>query len=139
MLLAEGDAKATYVRLEAQARGEFEILARKAEGLRKLVEGCGGADKAFQLMMLEHLDHLADSSAKAIANIKFDKVVVWDGGASNGGKNATAGFLQGLAGSLPPMLQMMRDIGGIAVFLASDAAAFITGATIPVNGGALIR
>ena len=66
------------------------------------------------MLMLEHLDNLADASAKAISNIKFDKIVVWDGGGgSNGGKNATAGFLQGLAGSLPPLLQMMRDIGGI--------------------------
>ena len=30
--------------------------------------------------MLEHLDALAEASAKAISNIKFDKVVVWEGG-----------------------------------------------------------
>jgi flotillin len=63
--------------------------------------------------MLEHLPQMAETAAKAIANVKFDKVVVWDGGAGSNGKNATAGFLQGLAGSLPPMLQMMRDIGGV--------------------------
>jgi flotillin len=56
---------------------------------------------------------MAETAAKAIANVKFDKVVVWDGGKGGNGKNATAGFLQGLAGSLPPMLQMMRDIGGV--------------------------
>ena len=32
-----------------------------------------------------------------------------------------------------------RDIGGIAVFLASDAAAFITGQTIVADGGVTIR
>ena len=56
---------------------------------------------------------MAETAAKAIANVKFDKVVVWDGGPGKDGKSATAGFLQGLAGSLPPMLQMMRDIGGV--------------------------
>ena len=32
-----------------------------------------------------------------------------------------------------------EEISGAVVFLVSDAASFITGATIPVNGGALIR
>ncbi|MGB3967112.1 MAG: SPFH domain-containing protein, partial [Planctomycetota bacterium] len=112
-LRANADAAATFARLEAQARGEYEILAKKAEGLQRLVQGCGGASQAFQLLMLEHLPHMAEVAAKAIANVKFDKVVVWDGGAGPGGKNATASFLQGLAGSLPPVMQMMKDIGGV--------------------------
>ena len=41
------------------------------------------------------------TAAQAISHIKFDKVVVWDGGAGNGGKNATAGFLHGLRTSKP--------------------------------------
>ena len=112
-LRANAEAGATFARLEAQARGEYEILAKKAEGLQRLVEGCGGAQHAFQLLMLEHLPHLAEVAAKAIANVKFDKVVVWDGGPGANGKHATANFLQGLAGSLPPLLQMMKDIGGV--------------------------
>jgi flotillin len=64
--------------------------------------------------MLEHLDHLADASAKAISNIKFDKVVVWENGSGNG-SGATANFLQSFARSLPPMLQTMRDIGGVEI------------------------
>jgi flotillin len=112
-LRAQAEAAALFARLEAQARGEYEILAKKAEGLQRLVEGCGGAQQAFQLLMLEHLPQMAETAAKAIANVKFDKVVVWDGGNGANGKNATAGFLQGLAGSLPPLLQMMRDIGGV--------------------------
>ena len=59
--------------------------------------------------MLEQLDHLSETAAKAISNIKFDKVVVWDG--QNG--KATSGFLQNLGRSLPPMLGMMKDVGGI--------------------------
>ena len=34
--------------------------------------------------MLEHFDNLVEASAKAISNIKFDKVVVWEGGGQNG-------------------------------------------------------
>jgi flotillin len=64
--------------------------------------------------MLEHLDALADSSAKAISNIKFDKVVVWEGGGADGPAN-TAGFLRNMARVMPPMLQVMKDVGGVEV------------------------
>jgi flotillin len=113
-LEAAGEAAAIYAKLEAEARGHYEILAKKGEGLKMIVEACGGAQQAFQLMMLEHLDTLAESSAKAISNIKFDKVVVWENGGSNGRSN-TADFLHKMAGTLPPMLNVMRDIGGIDV------------------------
>ncbi len=113
-LEAEGEAAAIYAKLEAEARGQYEILAKKGEGLKQIVEACGGAKEAFQLMMLEHLDTLAESSAKAISNIKFDKVVVWENGGQNGRSN-TADFLHKMSGTLPPMLQVMRDIGGIEI------------------------
>ena len=109
---AQAQADATFARLDAEARGQFEILAKKGEGLQRIVEACGGSDKAFQLMMLEHLDKLAETSAKAISNIKFDKVVVWENGGENGRGN-TANFLSGMAKTLPPMMQVMRDIGGV--------------------------
>jgi flotillin len=67
------------------------------------------------LMMLEHLDHLADASAKAISNIKFDKIVVWENGGGANGRSNTADFLHKMSGTLPPMLQVMRDIGGIDI------------------------
>ncbi len=107
---AEADAKAIFLRLEAQARGEYELLSRKAEGLERLVTSCGGAQAAFQMLMLEHLDRLALTAASAISNVKFDKVVVWDSGGENGG---AAGFVKRLGGMLPPMLQIMKDVGGI--------------------------
>ena len=56
-LEAEGEAAAIYAKLEAEARGQYEILAKKGEGLKQIVEACGGAQQAFQLMMLEHLDN----------------------------------------------------------------------------------
>jgi flotillin len=115
--LATAEAQAIYLKLEAEARGQYEILAKKGEGLQAIITACGGADKAFQMMLLEHLDHLADASAKAISNIKFDKVVVWENGSGSGGNgtSATSSFLQSMARTLPPMLQTMRDIGGVEI------------------------
>jgi len=109
-IAAEADAAAIYMKLEAEARGQYEILAKKADALREVVQACGGAKEAFQLMMIEHLDTLAETSAKAISNIKFDKVVVWDSGQGNG---ATAGFLQSMANTMPPMMNVLRDIAGV--------------------------
>ncbi|MDX1962852.1 MAG: SPFH domain-containing protein [Pirellulales bacterium] len=109
---AEGEAKAIYAKLEAEARGQYEIMAKKAAGLREIVSACGGAQPAFQLLLLEHFDNLVDASAKAISNIKFDKVIVWENGGENG-KSQTTNFLQNMARSLPPMMQVLRDIGGV--------------------------
>jgi len=115
-LSAEAEANAIFVKLEAEARGNYEILARKGEGLQRIIEACGGAQQAFQLLLLEHLEGLAHASAQAISNIKFDKIVVWDGG---DGKSASK-FLNGMAHSMPPIMQVMKDIGGIEIpeFLA---------------------
>ena len=109
---AVGEASAIFAKLEAEAKGNYEILAKKGEGLQRIVDACGGAQQAFQLLMLEHLDTLAQTAAQAISNIKFDKVVVWENGTHNGQTN-TSNFLQGMARTLPPMMQIMRDIGGV--------------------------
>lgn len=120
---AEAEAAAIYARLEAQARGEYEILAKKGEALRQVVAATGGAHQAYQLLMLEHIDTLAETAARAISNVKFDKVVVWDGGSGDG---ATAGFLQNMGKTLPPMMNVLRDIAGVELpsflgTLAKDA------------------
>lgn len=110
---AEGQAAAIFAKLDAEARGQYEILAKKGDGLRRIIEACGGSQQAFQILMLEHLDTLAHTAAQAIANIKFDKVIVWEGGANGNGTGNTAGFLQSMARSMPPMMQIMKDIGGV--------------------------
>ncbi len=114
-LEAEAEAAAIFVKLEAEAKGQYEILARKGEGLREIISACGTAQDAFQMMMLEHLDTLAEKSAEAISNIRFDQIIVWENGQNANGQTSTSNFLQGLSRSLPPMLQVMRDIGGIEV------------------------
>jgi flotillin len=127
---AEGEAKAIFAKLEAEAKGQYEILAKKGDGLRRIIEACGGAQQAFQILMLEHLDTLAQTSAHAISNIKFDKVVVWEGGGNGNGQGTsnTANFLHNLARTMPPILHVMKDIGGVEVpeyfaRLAGDGAA----------------
>ena len=112
---AEGQASAIFAKLDAEARGQYEMLAKKGDGLRKIIEACGGSSQAFQLLMLEHLDTLANTAAKAISNIKFDKVIVWEGGAgANGnGSSNTTNFLQSMARAMPPMMQILKDIGGV--------------------------
>lgn len=111
---AEGQAAAIFAKLEAEAKGQFEMLAKKGDGLQRIIDACGGAHEAFQLLMLEHLDTLAQTSAQAISNIKFDKVVVWENGGDGEGSN-TSNFLRNLSHTLPPMLQVMKDVGGIEV------------------------
>jgi len=139
-IMAQAEADAIYLKLEAEARGQYEILAKKGDGLKAIVAACGGSNQAFQMLMLEHLDNLADASARAISNIKFDKVVVWEGGGQNG-RSSTADFLSGMAKTMPPMMQVMRDIGGIElpealVKLGSDTPA---AATASSNGPAAVK
>lgn len=110
---ADAEAAAIFAKLEAEARGQYEMLAKKGEGLREIISACGGSKEAFQMLLLEHLDNLADASAKAISNIKFDKVVVWDNGSGKGDSTNVSNFLQGMSRTLPPMLQVMKDIGGV--------------------------
>ena len=110
---AEGEAAAIFAKLEAEAKGNYEILAKKGDGLKRIVEACGGSQEAFKLLMLEHLDTLAETSAQAISNIKFDKVIVWENGNGSDGNGSTAGFLSNLAQTLPPMMNVMKDIGGV--------------------------
>jgi len=137
-LQARAEADAVFMKLDAEAKGQYEILAKKGEGLQRIVEACGGSQQAFQLLMLEHLDNLAEASSRAISNIKFDKVVVWDAGAQNG-RNATADFLSGMARTLPPMMQVMKDIGGVElpeslVKLGAEAETPQPTATSPAGG-----
>ncbi|MDZ4818598.1 MAG: SPFH domain-containing protein [Planctomycetota bacterium] len=138
---AEGEASAIFAKLEAEARGQYEILAKKGEGLKRIIEACGGSNQAFQMLMLEHFDNLVDASAKAISNIKFDKIIVWENGSEKGSN--TANFLQNMARTLPPMMQVMKDIGGVElpeslIKFSNDAAEqAVANGDRPIRNGAV--
>ena len=113
-LEAQAEADALLARLRAEAQGEYEKLAKKAEGLGEIVKQCGSAEAAYQLLMLEHMDHLADKAAEAISNIKMDKVMVWGGGGGSGeGRSGVADFVRDLGSSVVPMMHLMREVGGV--------------------------
>lgn len=110
-LTAEADG--TRLKLLAEAEGVEQVLTRKAKGFTDIVNSAG-ADKqlATQLLLLEQLPKLVEEQAKAIANIKFDKITVWDTG--KGGKDSkgsTADFISGIVGSLPPIHEITKNAG----------------------------
>jgi flotillin len=60
---------------------------------------------------------------------------VWENGGANGRSN-TADFLHKMAGSLPPMLQVMRDIGGVEIPTSLARLAGEDGAVADSKGSA---
>jgi flotillin len=100
-------------RYNAEAEGVRKVLEAKADGYRKLVEACAENPQiAPTLLLIEQLPELIKEQVKAIANLKIDKITVWDGGRqSAGGKGSTSDFLSGLIGALPPMHELASQAG----------------------------
>ncbi len=121
---ARGEADAIFLQMEAQARGMQEILTKQAQGFAQVVKAAGGnSTDALRLMLADKMEDLMKIQVDAIKNIKIDKVTVWDG-ASGGEKNATAGFLSGLAKSIPPINELF-DMAGMQLpsFLGKEKGA----------------
>ena len=112
-LQMQAEADGLKARLLGEAAGLIEILNNKAEGFRRIVESVAGdTERAALLLVTEQLPKLVEEQVKAIANLKIDSVTVWEGGrGGNGGKNATADFLSGLVGSLPPLHELTKNVG----------------------------
>lgn len=110
-LIQQGEADGLQAVMEAQAAGTLAQLQARANGFQAIVAAAGGADQAARLMVTEQLPKLVEEQVKAVSNLRIDKVTVWDGGAGADGKTATAGFLSGLVGSLPPIHELARSAG----------------------------
>jgi len=109
---AKGEADAIYAKLEANARGNREILVRQAEGLKAIVESAGGnASLAAMLMITDKLPDLVAKQVEAVKNLKIDQVTVWDS-LGQDGTPSTAKYMSGLLKSLPP-LQSLFDMAGM--------------------------
>jgi flotillin len=114
-IAAKAEAEATFARLDAEARGNLSIMEKKAEGLQKMVAAAGGnPDAAYRLLFLEQMPQVTETLAGAIANIKFDKVVLWNGGnAGNGTTSGVSGLVEDLVRVLPPLMQVAEEVGGV--------------------------
>ena len=109
---AKGEADAIYAKMDAQARGTLEILAKQAEGFGQLVAAAGGdAQQAITMLITDKLPELVKTQVEAVKGINIDKVTVWDSGKSENGKTATANFVSGLMGSVPPLEELFKMAG----------------------------
>ena len=64
--LAKGEADAIFAKMEAEAKGLFEILTKQAEGYKDVVSAAGGdPTKAFQLLLIEKLPELVKNTSRS--------------------------------------------------------------------------
>jgi flotillin len=111
LFVKKAEAEGLKARLLAEAEGTESILTKKAAGFHNLIETCGGAVGAQNMLITEQLPNIVREQVNAISNLKIDKVTVWDGGKNAGGKTGTADFLSGLVGALPPLHELARNAG----------------------------
>ncbi len=110
--MAKGEADAIYMKMDAQARGIYEILSKQAEGFEMMVKAAGNNSKdAVMMMIADKLPELVKTQVEAIKNIKIDKVTVWETGNGKDGKTSTANFIQGMLGSIPPLDDVFKSAG----------------------------
>jgi flotillin len=107
----QAEATGLKAKLLAEADGARAILTGKAKGFEELIAACLGPGGAQQLLVTELLPQLVREQVQAIANLKIDKITVWDGGARDGGKSGTAGFLAGLGSAIPPLHEIAKSVG----------------------------
>lgn len=108
---AKGQADAKFAILQAEGRGNYEILKAKASGFQEIIKSCNSdSDAASKMLLIEKLESIVQLQTEAIKNIKIDKVTVWEGGQNAGGKTSTANFLSGMMQSLPPL----HDVASMA-------------------------
>ena len=113
-IAARAEAEATFARLDAEARGNLSIMEKKAEGLQKMVAAAGGnPDAAYRLLFLEQMPVVTQTLAGAISNIKFDKVVLWNGAGGANGPGGVSSLVEDLVKVLPPLMQVAEEIGGV--------------------------
>lgn len=111
--LAKGEADAILFKAQAEAQGIFEVLTKQAQGFDQIVKAAGNnSQDAVLLLVADKLPELVKTQAEAIANIKIDKVTVWEnGGTGKDGKTATSNFISGMYGAVPPLQEMFNMAG----------------------------
>ena len=111
-IVQQAEAGGMKAKLLAEAEGAQAILVGKAKGFKDLIATCEGPSGAQQMLITELLPQLVREQVQAISQLKIDKITVWDSGqGGEGGKGSTAGFLSGLAGSIPPLHELAKNVG----------------------------
>ena len=110
-LVQFAEADGMKAKLLAEADGAQAILAGKAKGFKELIATCEGPSGAQQMLVTELLPQLVRELVQAISNLQIDKITVWDSGVGADGKSSTASFLSGLAGSVPPLHELAKNVG----------------------------
>ena len=109
---AKGEADAIFATMEAQARGVQEILAKQAEGYKKVVAAAGGDNgAAIQMLLVDKLEDLTKIQVEAIKNLQIDKITVWDSMGGKNGGSTTADFLSGIMKAVPPLADTLKMAG----------------------------
>ncbi|MGJ8642357.1 MAG: flotillin family protein [Luteolibacter sp.] len=111
VLVKEAEANGLKAKLLAEADGAQAVLAGKAKGFDELIKACMGPGGAQQMLVTELLPQLVREQVQAIANLKIDKITVWDNGGGADGKTSTANFLSGMAGAVPPLHEIAKNVG----------------------------
>jgi len=127
---AKGEADAIFAKMEAEAKGLYEILTKQAEGYKEVVAAAGGdPNKAFQLLLIEKLPELVRTQVEAVKNIKIDKITVWDSGNGQGdnGNSSTANFVSGMMKTVPPLNDLFNMAG-------LNLPSYLKGADSPESG-----
>jgi len=73
----------------------------------------GNPDAAYRLLFLEQMPVVTQTLAGAISNIKFDKVVLWNGAGGANGPGGVSSLVEDLVKVLPPLMQVAEEIGGV--------------------------
>jgi flotillin len=112
---ARGEADAIFAKMDAEARGLYEILTKQAQGYEQVVRAAGGdPTKAFQLLLIEKLPELVKTQVEAVKNIKIDKITVWDSGsndANGNGGSSTSNFVSNMMKTVPPLNDLFNMAG----------------------------
>lgn len=108
-IIAQGEADSILLKFKAEAEGLKLVLEAKADGYQKLIEAAGGdTSAAATLLMIEKMAEIVQIQSEALANIKIDKITVWDSGSGNDGMQ---GFIRNFAASLPPLQEIAAQAG----------------------------
>jgi flotillin len=111
VFVKEAEATGIRAKLLAEAQGAQAVLEAKAKGFDDLIKACMGPAGAQNMLVTELLPQLVREQVQAIANLKIDKITVWDSGKGADGKTSTANFLSGMAGAVPPLHEIARNVG----------------------------